>query len=223
METKTLTYQCFEHIREKIIQGAYLPGKKLAVIALAKEIQVGPTPVREALSRLTQTGLVEVFENQGFAVKSLTEDELRDLYQTFLQIESLAIAQAIDQGDDEWASQVVAALYQLSLVENTILSSEQYPVWAERNGRFHAALVNGSKSPCLLNIRNQLFMQFDRYFRLALYTNSESIVLDHNGHKMLAEAVLKRDKKQMYRLLEEQTMRGLDEMILKLKLNKILP
>lgn len=216
METKTLTNQCFEYIREKIINGAYLPGKKLAVVALAKEIRVGPTPVREALSRLTQTGLVEAFENQGFAVKSLSEDELRDLYHTFLQIESLAIAQAIDRGDDEWASQIVAALYQLSLIENSPIPLEQYQVWAERNARFHAALVNGSGSPCLLNIRNRLFMQFDRYFRLALCRNSESIVLDHDDHKMLAEAVLKRDKKRMYQLLEEQTARGLEKMILKL-------
>jgi GntR family transcriptional regulator, carbon starvation induced regulator len=223
METKTLTYQCFEHIRRKIIAGECLPGEKLAVVALAKEIQVGPTPVREALSRLTQTGLVEAFENQGFAVKSLTAEELRDLYNTFLQIENLAIAQAMDRGDEEWESQIVAALYQLSLVENTSISLKQYPLWAERNARFHAALVNGAKSPCLLNIRNQLFMQFDRYFRLALSTNSEPIEVDYSEHKALAEAALKRDKTQMYRLLEEQSKRGLEEMITKLKLKKIVP
>lgn len=222
MESKTLTYHCFEYIREKIINGAYLPGKKLAVVALAKEIQVGPTPVREALSRLTQTGLVEAFENQGFAVKELSEEELRDLYQTFLQIESLAIAQSMDRGGDEWASQIVAALYQLSLVENSPLTIERYPVWAERNARFHSALVSCAGSACLLNIRNQLFMQFDRYFRLALFSDSQPIVLDHNDHKALAEVVLKRDRKQMSQLLEEQTMRGLETMIIQLKLKKIL-
>lgn len=223
MESKTMTYRCYEHIRDHILKGAYLPGKKLAVVALAKEIQVGPTPVREALSRLTQTGLVEVFENQGFAVKSLSEEELRDLYQTFLQIETLAIEQAIDRGDDEWASQIVAALYQLSLVESTPLSREQYPLWAERNARFHAALVEGAGSQCLLAIRNQLFMQFDRYFRLALCINGDSIEIDHDDHKRLAEAVLSRNKEQVRGLLREQTMRGLDEILAKLKLNKILP
>jgi GntR family carbon starvation induced transcriptional regulator len=223
MEPRTLAHQCFEHIREKIINGVYLPGKKLAVVALAKEIEVGPTPVREALSRLTQTGLVEVIENQGFRVSSLSEAELRDLYQTFFQIESLALAQAIDRGDDEWASQVVAALYQLALVEDAPLTLERYPVWAERNARFHAALVSGCASPCLIHIRNQLFVQFDRYFRLAFHLDPAPIAIDHNDHKVLAETVLKRDKEKMTCLLNAQVQQGLSEMISTLKQNKILP
>ncbi|MBY0528751.1 MAG: GntR family transcriptional regulator [Rhabdochlamydiaceae bacterium] len=221
MESKTLVHQCFEHIREKIVRGEYLPGRKLAVVALAKEIEVGPTPVREALSRLTETGLVEAVENQGFKVSSLSEDELRDLYQTFYQIESLVLSQAIERGDDEWESQVVAALYQLGCVEDAPLTLERYPLWAERNARFHYALASGCGSSCLIRIRNQLFMQFDRYFQLAFRLDPSPIIIDHNDHKILAEAVLKRDKQQMIYLLNVQTKQGLDEMITKLKRNKI--
>lgn len=223
MNEKTRTSQSFEYIRERIVDGTFLPGKKLAVVSLAQEIHVGPTPIREALSRLAQTGLVEGLDNQGFRVAYLSEEEVRDLYRTFYQIEDLALAQSIDLGDEEWASQIVATLYPLSLVEKKpFLTAEKYPSWAERNQRFHRALVDGCHSPCLLNIRDQLFVQFDRYIRLALRDSLEPFPIDHHEHSALAEAALKRDKALARRLLEEQSFRGIEEMILKLKSKQLL-
>ncbi len=223
MEQTTLAYRCFEQIREKIINGAYLPGAKLAVVRLSKEIQAGPTPVREALSRLTQTGLVEVVENQGFRVSALSEEGIRDLYHTFFQIADLGLAQAIEKGDDAWASQVVAALYQLSLVEASgKLTLKQYPLWAERNEMFHTALLSGCGSPCLIRIHDQLFMQFDRYIRLAFFLDPKPFQIDHNDHKLLAEAALNRDKGRAHRLLKEQAASGVESLIDKLKTKKIL-
>lgn len=221
MEHSTLAHQCYDQITTQIINGKILPGKKLKIISLAKELNTGPTPVREALSRLSNTGLVEVTENQGFRVSSLSRKGVEDLYHTFFKIEGLALKESIEKGDDAWASQVVATQYQLSLIENgSILQIEQYPKWFERNRQFHLALINGCGSECLLEIRNRLYVQFDRYMRLALQENPALIVLDHSLHRSLAEAAIARDKTQAIKLLGNDILDGL-QTILK-TLNKYL-
>ncbi|MES2122288.1 MAG: GntR family transcriptional regulator [Chlamydiota bacterium] len=214
MEHTTLAHQCYELIRAQIISGEILPGKKLKILTLSKALNTGPTPVREALSRLINTGLVEATENQGFRVSSLSRSGIKDLYLTFFQIESLALKESIAKGDDAWAAQVVAAQYQLSLTEDgTVLQLEQYPKWFERNQQFHGALINGCGSPCLLEIRNRLYVQFDRYIRLALQKNPEPFVLDHSIHKELGEATIRREEKRALALLKSDILDGMDAVL----------
>ncbi len=214
MEHTTLAHKCYELIRSQIISGEILPGKKLKILSLSKALNAGPTPVREALSRLINTGLVEATENQGFRVSSLSRSGIKDLYHTFFQIESLALKESIAKGDDAWAAQVIATQYQLSRIEDgSILKLAQYPQWFERNQQFHNALISGCGSPCLLEIRNRLYVQFDRYIRLALQKNPKPFVLDHSAHKALADAAVSRDEKHAIELLKSDILDGLDAVL----------
>jgi GntR family carbon starvation induced transcriptional regulator len=215
-----LANQCYDEIQERIINGSFEPGKKLKVDELKQELQIGASPIREALSRLVNSGLVEALDNKGFYVTQVSQEDIRDVYKTFLQIELLALTQAIELGDDAWKTAIVAALYNLSLIEN---SSEtvSYSLWTARNYAFHVALISGCNSPLLLDIRANLYRRFDRYCRIAFNLSYKELDRNHEEHKKLAHAVLDRDEKKAIELMTYHIMGMLEHVILTFKKNNL--
>lgn len=213
-----LVNQCYDEIQEHIINGTFEPGKKLKVEELKQQLKSGASPIREALSRLVSSGLVEARDNKGFYVTQISQADVRDLYHTFLQIDLLALALAIKYGDDAWQTGIVAALYNLSLVENSS-KPIPYAVWAERNNAFHTALISGCNSPILLDIRAQLYRRFDRYCRIAFNLSHTKLERNHEEHKQIADAVLDRDIKKTTTLMTHHILGMLENVITTLKVN----
>lgn len=217
----TLALQCYDTIQDSIIDGTLAPGQKLKVEFLKEQLGVGHSPIREALSRLVASGLVEVQDNKGFRVAKISEADIRDTYQTYYQIEMLALKQAMELGDDAWESGVVAALHHLSLVENK-KEPVPYRVWGERNNAFHVSLISGCKSPLLLQIRAEVYRHFDRYCRISFNLAHTELALNHEEHKKLADAVLSRDVTLATALMEYHIFGMLEDVIKLLKKNKMV-
>src|ERR1700722_531916 len=163
---QTFSQQCYEQLKQEIIDGTLLPGQKIKTSIIKERFAIGQSPIREALSRLVSLGLVHVQDNKGFRVASLSEQNVRDIYHTFARIENLALTLAIKHGDDAWEAAIVGALHQLELVEMRQAHTVDYDPWAQANYNFHVALIAGCNSPTLLDIRKDLYMKFDRYCRL---------------------------------------------------------
>lgn len=194
----SLVQQCYEQLEREIIKGILKPGEKLKVERLKERFNVAQSPVREALSRLSAFGLVESKENKGFRVAKISEADIRDTYQIFTAIEIMALNLAILHGDDAWEAGIVSALHTLSLVECKD-APIHYATWAERNYNFHVSLISGCKSPILLVLRRNLYLRFDRYCHMAyeiatenIFT-TENLLANHEEHKKLSAAMLKRD------------------------------
>lgn len=221
LKISTLAQQCYDQLQEEIINGVLKPGEKLKVEPIKQRMSIGQSPIREALSRLAASGLVDMEDNKGFRVARISESDIRDIYATFTVIENLALAQAIERGDDAWEAGVVAALHQLALVEKqkTIVS---YEVWAERNYAFHVALINGCNSPMLMNIRRDLYRKFDRYCRMAYNVTREELSVNHKEHKKLAEAALQRDVHKAQELMTYHLNGAREAVIETLKESNIL-
>lgn len=215
----TLAVRCHDSIQDSIIDGSFAPGAKLKIDQLSKQLEVGHSPIREALSRLVATGLVEAADNRGFYVARISEADIRDLYKTMLQIELLALAEAIKSGDDAWEAGIVASLHQLAAVE-TKKQDVAYACWAERNYAFHVALIAGCNSPSLLKVREDLYRRFDRYCRISFNVAHEKLHVNHEEHKKLAAAVLKRDFQEIVDLMTYHIMGSLNDVIKLLKKNK---
>src|SRR5947207_8644017 len=76
---ETLASLVYDRLRQDIITVAIEPGEKLHIRSLCDRFNVGLSPVREALSRLSTEGLVAQSDHRGFAVKPMSEDDLVDL------------------------------------------------------------------------------------------------------------------------------------------------
>lgn len=218
---ENLTQYCFEVIERDIITNAFLPAQKLIIDDLKERFHVGHTPIREALSRLVATGLVEFKHNRGFYVAQISEGDISDIYQTFNQIECLALQQSIALGNDRWAATIVATLYELSLIEVDGSCIDQN-LWFDRNYAFHLALVAGCGSTTLLDIRNNLYKKFDRYCRLSFSCIKQNLSHNYAAHKELADAVLARNNQKAIDLMSHHITGSLDEVISILQKNTIL-
>lgn len=103
-------------VRGAIFHGTLKAGDRIVEGKLAKELNVGVSPVREALQQLEHVGLVERHSNKGTFVTKLTEGQLKQIYRLRVELELLSIKYAIDVADSheldhlqELADQMLAA------------------------------------------------------------------------------------------------------------------
>ena len=96
----------------------------------------------------------------------------------------------MSEGDVGWEAAIVAANHALSRTSHDIYDVSDE--WTEAHAKFHYALVAACDSPWLLRIREQLFLQGERYRRINIRMSDEDRDL-RAEHARLAEAVLSRD------------------------------
>jgi DNA-binding GntR family transcriptional regulator len=84
------------YLRECILDGTLEPGTKLSQVALAEQLGVSRTPLREVLRMLQEEGLVEIEPNQRTRVAGLDPKELDELYASRILLETLALSLSID-------------------------------------------------------------------------------------------------------------------------------
>src|SRR6266436_3455151 len=80
------------YLRECVLDGTLLPGTKLSQVALADQLGVSRTPLREVLRMLQEEGLVEIEPNQRTRVAGLDPQELDDVYASRILLETLALS-----------------------------------------------------------------------------------------------------------------------------------
>jgi DNA-binding GntR family transcriptional regulator len=150
--------------------------------------------VREALTRLSEQGLVRWQPQIGFTVVPLSVADLTDLTTTRVDIETLALRRAILHGDLEWETSVVAAHYQLT---NTAPwddgdRARVSDAWAAAHAAFHTALVAACGSPRLLTIRGSLYDAAELYRRWSVTAGRKERDVARE-HDMIMKATLARD------------------------------
>ena len=96
---ETLASQVYDRLRQDIISVAIEPGEKLHIRSLCARFDVGLSPMREALSRLSSEGLVAQSDHRGFAVAPMGEQDLVDLTRARCWLNELAIRKSIAHGD----------------------------------------------------------------------------------------------------------------------------
>lgn len=192
-----------QQMKKSIICCELAPGEKLKVAELSKSYGLSSSPIREALNRLAQEGIVEANENKGFRVTKLSVDDFREITRLRCLLESEALADAIEHGDDAWEADVLGAFHRLGLIEKklgkvAVVLDED---WAQRHKAFHFALFSACPSPLLLRMVDSLFDRAERYRRFsALHRTSERRKGDE--HKHLMEAALARDSEKAVDLLK---------------------
>ena len=90
-EGKTLKEEILEYLRTKIILRELKPGDRIVELDIAKKFDISRGPVREAVRRLEDEGLLEYKKNIGCIVKVLSEKELREMYLILSNLERLSI------------------------------------------------------------------------------------------------------------------------------------
>lgn len=200
---KTIADETYQHIRRDIISGALAPGTKLGMEMLTQRYEVGLSPLREALVRLTGDALAVAEGQRGFWVSRISVDELRDTMSTRLLIETQALSLSIEKGGPDWERAVRDSYDELSALESKLKQGDAatFARWETANRYFHEALVSACGSPWLIRLRNMLHQHSERYRMISLaQTSVERDV--HDEHEAIVEAALERKSLRACRLTE---------------------
>lgn len=191
---ETLAQAAYRRLHRDIITGQRPPGERLRIARLATLYAIGPTPLREALQKLAQDGLVKAEDNRGFGVADLDPAEFADLNIARTAIETEAIRLSLARGDAAWEARVVAASY-IMQKEDAALDPAVGTVsdaWERANADFHNAIVSACASTWLLRLRVQLHDLCERYRRASVHQGVGTRDLGAE-HAAIAAAALARD------------------------------
>ena len=102
-ETAThLSQRAYERLREMAINYRFRPGERLNEGALARDLQLSRTPLREAMHRLASEGLLQLVSGRGFFARPLDVKEVCDLYEARLALETAIVRLACDRASSDW-------------------------------------------------------------------------------------------------------------------------
>lgn len=189
----TLTEAAYQALRLDIIRGTRAPGERLRISRLTGLYDVGPTPLREALQRLSADGLVSADTNRGFTVIALDMAEFRDLNTARTALEREALRLSLTRGDEAWEAGVVSAAYRMQKADAALAGGDpDLDRWEAANEAFHLAMVAACGSNWLLRLRKSLHDQCERYRRASVYLRRGTRDLG-TEHAAILRAVLDRD------------------------------
>lgn len=185
-----------EKIRIDIVRGILKPGEKLRIQTLCERYGINASAIREALSRLVTDDLVEAVDQRGFRVYPISRQDLLDLTQTRIDIESQALTKAIERGDAEWEAQLLAAYHRLSKCAPPRLDTLHANApgsWEVLHRQFHETLLLGCGSRWLISICRALHEKSDRYRSLSEGYTQPSQRDALAEHRQLLDAALIRN------------------------------
>jgi GntR family carbon starvation induced transcriptional regulator len=181
----------YRRIRSDIVFGRLRPGQKLRLDGLKENYGVSISTLREILNRLAAEGFVLAEGRRGFEVAAVSIENLKELAELRLLLESHAMQVSFANADVEWEGRVVSAHHKLASTERLMESGVgELEQWKRYDGEFHQALISNCGSRVLMEAHALVFDKYFRYQMLAfLYRGTEPAV----QHKAMLDSALARD------------------------------
>ncbi len=203
--------QVHHAIIDRILRDEFKPGARISDTALARELGVSRTPIREALLRLEREGFLEVDVGRGFFVRPLSVREVREVYPVLWTLEVLALRTCAPLTADRRAEldRINAALESESEAERRI----------DLDSAWHQTLLETCGNDYLLGLIASLKSVIRRY-EYAYMQNAGYIPVSTRTHEQIAELVAAGDLEAAVPLLEnnwrftmESLLRWLHEVV----------
>lgn len=199
----------YAQLRRDIVHNHLRAGEKLRVEQLAERYNVGATPVREALNRLSAEGLVSQQDQKGFRVTSISKEDLLELTRARCWVTEIVMRESVKHGDEAWEEGIVLAYHRLTRTPSRLAETPMAlnPLWEQHHHAFHDALVAACPSRMLLDFYDRLFEAADRYRNLATGRSEVSSRDVQEEHRQIMEATIGRRTGDAVRLVNEHTER----------------
>ena len=188
----SLVDAAYEQVRRRILDNVWPPGHRALEQEVALALGMSRTPVREALMRLQQEGLVEVIPRHGMRVLPVSPTDMREIYQILTALECMA-AELLAQrkpGDKE-----LKPLVDATKAMDKALKAEDLDAWAAADERFHAHLVElaGNRQ-----LQATVLNYWDRAHRARMFTLRlrPKPVNSTKEHMQMVERLLRRRRRR---------------------------
>jgi DNA-binding GntR family transcriptional regulator len=192
--------QVYRRVREAILDGTIVPGAVMSQVALADELGVSRTPLREALRMLQSEGLVDAQANRRVTVRPISATDLEELVIMRVALESEAIRLSVERMLPEDLARLEGHLAEMT----HFAEAGDYARWNVPHAAFHRGLTAqaGARVNALLG---QLFDHAERYRRLHVAKAESAYFMA--GHREILDACKARDRELAGRLLARHLSR----------------
>ena len=171
--------QVRDYLLSEMITGNLKTGKTINLAALARNLNVSVTPIREALTQLQQAHIIKAIPNRGFIIAELDVEEAEDLYELVANLEVMAIENTEFSQED-----IVNLKNQQEVFENATNAIDRIQADLE----FHRLLTQGYKNKLTLKILHDLKTRIFFYERA--FTNDDSFYnKSDNQHESIISAI----------------------------------
>lgn len=193
-------------LRERIAAGLAAPGSRIVELEVARELGVSRSPVREALLRLSEEGLVAILPYRGAIVVPLQRRRLVELTEFRLALERFALERLVERGDKR---ALVRLRAHVAAIRRAVESGDRRHI-ADEDLAMHRTLVASAENALLERAYEGLLAQIRLYIGVtsARYERAEELAEEHEA--ILAE-VERRDAPAARALLDAHVLHGFDE------------
>ncbi len=174
--------EVYEHLKLEILSGILEPNSKLAEIPLSQRLGISRTPVREAIQRLAQDGLVEVIANKGAKVRGIDAAEIEEIYAVREVLDGLAARLAASHRSHKDLKIMQNALTKLETANSTAYTEQ-----VNADLEFHNAIANASGNSTLENTLRSFAQSVARVKLLTRAYNQN--INTHAAHHAILQAI----------------------------------
>jgi len=205
----------YEHIKQAILNRRLAPGTQLLEHVVSERLRVSRTPIRAALRRLAQEGLVDLVPNRGAFVIQPTEEEVREAYQLRSKLELMALEMAASRWtEDDFERMEAACRDELAALERRDVAAA-----LAANKAFHSVLARGSGNRFLASTMEQLLdrtnvylILYDLFYDAPYRAGIDPVPQGALQHKAIIAALRSGDLSQASELLRAHIDLAIGEM-----------
>jgi DNA-binding GntR family transcriptional regulator len=198
-----------DQLREQIIQGIFRPGQQINESVLAGQLSTSRGPVREALQRLTQEGLLVPLRNRGVFVKELTIDDIREIYAVREAVEKASAEILLTAGHSQ-----IDRTWQLLKEIVAAMANQESSDWQEISRldmQFHTSFVAGTHNSRLMRIYDTLVAETRMCIHHLRVTYPRVDVLVRE-HQEILDMLGLRDNERLQRAISNHMRKAVDDL-----------
>ena len=199
----------YDRLKAAILNNELTAGYQATEEAVAQDLGMSRTPVREALMRLQSEGLVEVRPRHGMRVLPVSVDDMREIYEILTALESAAAGYIADKGlPDEALADLDRAVADM----NTALEADDLVAWAEADRTFHNLLVAHNGNARMQSLVTTFMDQSHRCRMLTLKLRPKP-VRSNADHAAVLDAIRRGDSDEARRTHRQHREESAEMMI----------
>ena len=181
----TISVRIYETLAEEIIAGDLVPGQRLEERELAGRFEASRTPIREALLRLQERGLIEIIPRKGIVVATISIERLATLLEAQCELEALCARRAAE-------SMTAMERKELEMLHEQgvqLIAAGDQSGYLVINRQFHDLIAAGTHNDVLMSTMSELRERLSP-FRQAQSDVEDRLEVSHRDHAAVVHAII---------------------------------
>ena len=154
--SRSVLDEAYDSLKKSIVDGVYRPGQRLRALRVAQELKISRTPVKEALVRLEQEGLIQREQGSGFVVRGLSVSEILNLY----RVREVLEVEAAREAFPNLTPAALDAMREALDYADELLAQKLYADFLRANRKFHDLITAQTQNSVLQEVLDNLSSRF---------------------------------------------------------------